>query len=465
MEKTDKTTRREFITKAGLVTAGVAAGASLSAASYSRISGANDRVNLGFIGIGNRGSQLLGLFMSQKDANVAALCDVYEPYLMRNREAVEPRWVRDIPQVPKMGEVFQGSVERYSDFRKLLENKGIDAVVIATPDHWHAVQMISAVNAGKDVYCEKPLTATIHEGRAMVNAQAATKRVVAVGLNRRGNAFYQKLAKDIPGGKIGKVTVGKAFRINNMYPSGIGRMKPEEPPKNFNWDMWLGPRASRPYQYNIAPYKFRWWVDYSSQMGNWGVHYMDVIRWMMGEKAPIAISATGGRYAVDDDRTIPDTMDVVYEFASGSLITFSIYEASGGGLFTSGEVELRGTKGTLNADENGYKITPVKAGQFVSWKQEGTSEEMNSKTQMLANGSSGDSTAALVRNFLDCVKSRQTPLCPIEEGHRSTSFAHLANIALATKQRLEWDPEKERFTNSEKANQMLHYEYRKPWKL
>jgi predicted dehydrogenase len=465
MENTDKTTRREFIAKAGLVTAGVAAGASLSAASYSRVAGANDRVNLGFIGIGNRGSQLLGLFMAQKDANIAALCDIYEPYLMRNREAVEPRWIRDIPQVPKMGEVFQGNVERYSDFRKLLENKGIDAVVIATPDHWHAVQMISAVNAGKDVYCEKPLTATIHEGRAMVNAQAATKRVVAVGLNRRGNAFYQKLAKDIPGGKIGKVTVGKAFRINNMYPSGIGRMKPEEPPKNFNWDMWLGPRASRPYQYNIAPYKFRWWVDYSSQMGNWGVHYMDVIRWMMGEKAPIAISATGGRYAVDDDRTIPDTMDVVYEFASGSLITFSIYEASGGGLFTSGEVELRGTKGTLNADENGYKITPVKAGQFVSWKQEGTAEEMNSKTQMLADGSSGDSTAALVRNFLDCVKSRQTPLCPLEEGHRSTSFAHLANIALATKQRLEWDPEKEQFTNSEKANQMLHYEYRKPWKL
>jgi predicted dehydrogenase len=466
MEKSEKSTRREFIQKAGLVTAGVAAGASLSAASYSRISGANERINMGFIGIGNRGSQLLGLFMAQKEANIAAFCDIYEPYLMRNREMVEPRWIKDMSgQVPKMGEVLPGKVERYSDFRKLLENKDIDAVVIATPDHWHAVQMISAVNAGKDVYCEKPLTATIHEGRAMVNAQAATGKVVAVGLNRRGNAFYQKLAKEIPGGKIGKVTVGKAFRINNMYPSGIGRMKPEDPPKNFNWDMWLGPRAFRPYQYNIAPYKFRWWVDYSSQMGNWGVHYMDVIRWMMGEKAPVAISATGGRFAVDDDRTIPDTMDVVFEFASGKLITFSIYEASGGGLFQSGEVELRGTKGTLNADENGYKITPVKAGQFVDWKQEGVAEEMNSKTQMLADGSSGDSTAALVKNFLECVKSRQTPLCPLEEGHRSTSFAHLANIALATRQRLEWDPEKERFTNSEKANQMLHYEYRKPWKL
>lgn len=467
MKKTDRTTRREFIARTTMASAGFAIGASaISASSYRRIGGANEKINMGFIGIGNRGSQLLGLFMKQPDVNVAALCDIYEPYLLRKRDMVDPRFLKDIPgQVPKMGEAFTGSVERYNDFRKLLDNKNIDAVVVATPDHWHAIQMISAVNAGKDVYCEKPLTATIREGRAMVNAQANTKRVVAVGLNRRGNAFYQKLSKEIPAGRIGKVTVGKAFRINNMYPSGIGRMKPENPPENFNWDMWLGPRAFRPYQYNIAPYKFRWWVDYSSQMGNWGVHYMDVIRWMMGEKAPVSIFATGGRYAVDDDRTIPDTMDVVYEFASGALITFSIYEASGGGLFQSGEVELRGTKGTLNADENGYKISTVKAGQFVNWKQEGTAEEKTSKTEMLADGSSGDSTANVIRNFLDCVKTRQTPFCPIEEGHRSTSFAHLANIALATGEKLKWDPEKEVFTNSEKANSMLHYEYRKPWKL
>jgi predicted dehydrogenase len=192
---------------------------------------------------------------------------------------------------------------------------------------------------------------------------------------------------------------------------------------------------------------------------------MDVMRWMMGERAPVAITAVGGRYAVDDDRTIPDTMDVTYEFASGKLITFSIYEARSGGMFQSGEVEIRGTKGTLNANENGYKITPVRAGQFVTWTQEGSAEEMNSKSQELPDGSSGDSTGALVRNFIDCVKSRQTPLCPIEEGHRSTSFAHLANIALATGQRLLWDADKERFTNSEKANQFLHYEYRKPWEL
>ncbi len=462
-----KSSRREFIAKTGLVTAGVALGApGLNAASYNRIIGANDRVNMGFIGIGNRGSQLLGLFMKNPDVRISAFCDVYEPYLMRDINKVDPRYLKDMGgQIPRMGESFPEKVERYNDFRKLLENKDIDAVAVATPDHWHALQMIAAVRAGKDVYVEKPLTITIKEGRAMVEAQAATKRVVAVGLNRRGNPVYQRLAKDIQAGKIGKVTVARAYRINNMYQAGIGRMKPKEPPKDFNWDMWLGPRAFRPYQYNIAPYMFRWWNDYSSQMGNWGVHFMDVIRWMIGETAPVAISAQGGNYAVDDDRTIPDTMQVTYEFASGAIAVFCIYEASSGGLFPYGEVELRGTKGTLNADEGGFKIMSARAGQFQTWKNPVSDEEYSSKDEMLGDGSSRDSTANLVRNFIDCIKTRQTPLCPIEEGHRSTSFAHLANIALATQERLQWNPDKEMFTNSEAANKLLHYEYRSPWKL
>ena len=467
MKGNDKTTRRDFIAKTSIVTAGVTMGAaSLSASSYKRISGANDRVNMGFIGIGNRGSQLLGIFMNQPDVQIAAFCDTYEPYLLRDRSIVDPRYIKDLGSlVPKMGETFPDKVEKYNDFRKLLENKDIDAVVIATPDHWHALQMIAAVKAGKDVYIEKPLTITIKEGRAMIDAQAATKCVVAVGLNRRGNLVYQKLARDIPDGRIGKVTIARAYRINNMFPGGIGKMKAEAPPKNFDWNMWLGPRASRPYQYNIAPYKFRWWNDYSSQMGNWGVHFMDVIRWMMGEKAPVAISAHGGKYAVDDDRTIPDTMQVTYEFASGSIASFCIYEASSGGLFPYGEVELRGTKGTLNADENGYRITAAKAGQFQSWTDQIAAEEYNAKDQALPEGNSRDSTTNMVRNFVDCIKSRSTPLCPLEEGHRSTSFAHLANIALATRRRLQWDPVKELFTNSESANKLLHYQYRTPWKL
>jgi predicted dehydrogenase len=421
---------------------------------------------MGFIGLGNRGSQLLQLFMSHPDVEIAAFCDLYEPYLLRDRNLVDPRYLKSLAtQVPKMGEKFPNQVKKYNDFRKLLEDKDVDAVCIATPDHWHALITISAIQAGKDVYVEKPLTQTIKEGRMMVDTQVKSKQIVAVGLNRRGNIVYQKLAKEVPEGKIGKVTVARAFRINDMYPSGIGKLKPEDPPKNFNWDMWLGPRAFRPYQYNISPYMFRWWKDYSSQMGNWGVHFMDVIRWMLGEKAPVAISAQGGKYAVDDDRDIPDTMEVTYEFASGSIATFSIYEASSGGMFQYGEVELRGTKGTLYADEDGYRITGTKKGQFQTWDKMIEDETLTSKNEKLADGSSGDSTGTLVRNFLDCIKSRKTPLCPLEEGHRSTSFAHLANIALQVRARLEWDPTKETFINNEAANQLLHYEYRKPWKL
>ena len=219
MNESNNTSRRRFIAQTGIVAAGVTFGASaVSAASYKRIIGANDKIRTGFIGIGNRGSQLLNLFMDQPDLEVAALCDVYEPYLLRDRSKVDPRYLKDRPvNIPKMGEKFALKPDLYSDYRKLLEDKSIDAVCIATPDHWHAIQTIDALNAGKDVYVEKPLTATIHEGRAMVNAQKAGGRVVSVGLNRRGNKVYRMLSKDIPAGKIGQVTVARASRISNMF--------------------------------------------------------------------------------------------------------------------------------------------------------------------------------------------------------------------------------------------------------
>jgi len=467
MKISKNTTRREFITKTGIVTVGVTLGTpTMTAAGYSRIIGANDKIRTGFIGVGNRGSQLLNLFMKQPEVEVAALCDVYEPYLMRDRSKVDQRYLNDRPgQVPGMGEKFSVKPALYNDYRKLLENKEIDAVCIATPDHWHAIQTIDALRAGKDVYVEKPLTATIHEGRAMVNQQKATNRIVTVGLNRRGNRVYQKLAKEIPEGKIGKVSVARAARISNMFPDGIGRLKPEKAPEGFNWDMWLGPRAYRPYQYNIAPYMFRWWSDYSCQMGNWGVHYMDACRWLMGETAPVSINASGGKYILVHDADIPDTMEVIFEFASDKMIVFSIYEASGGNMFPYGELEIRGTKGNLYSNERGYRIIPSRPGQFQTWEKQVDEEEFINPDKTLSDGSSSDSTTGLIRNFLDCVKTRQTPLCTMEDGHRSTSFAHLANISLALKQRLEWDPVNERFTNSEKANQLLSYEYRKPWKL
>jgi predicted dehydrogenase len=467
--KSNKTTRRAFIAKTGIATAGITFGVNqMSALSYSRIIGANEKIRIGFIGVGNRGSQLLGTFMEMTDCEVAALCDVYEPYVTRDRSKVDPRYIKDRPgQIPRMGEAFTGKVDRYSEYRKLLEDKTIDGVCIATPDHWHALQTIHSIQAGKDVYIEKPVSKTVVEGRAMINAAKSSKQVVTVGLNRRAASTFQRLAKEIPAGKIGKVTFASACYVGNMFPSGIGKMKGENPPKDFNWDVWLGPRASRPYQYNIAPYMFRWWEDFSNQIGNNGVHYLDLMRWMMNEVAPVAIYACGGKYAVDDDRTIPDTMQATFEFASGALISINILEASSGSFTPYGFIELRGTKGTLQTAENDYKIIPTRPGQFQSWDKLTEPETVNleTKDKLLTDGRYKDSTANNIRNFLDCIKSRQTPFCPLEEGHRSASLAHLATIALTTKERLQWDGSKEKFLNSEKANQMLGYEYRKPYKL
>jgi predicted dehydrogenase len=465
----NKSTRRAFITTTGLVSAGLSLGVNpMNALNYSRISGANEKIRVGFIGVGNRGSQLLHIFMDQPDCEIAALCDIYEPYIIRDRSKVDPRYLKDRPgQIPEMGEKFGDKVIRYSDYRKLLENKNIDAVVIATPDHWHAIMTIDAIKAGKDVYVEKPLSKTIHEGRAMVNAGKNSKQIVTVGLNRRGAPTFQKLAKEIPAGKIGKVTFTSACHVGNMFPAGIGKMKPETPPKDFNWDAWLGPRAFRPYQYNIAPYMFRWWNDYCNQISNQGVHYLDLIRWMLNEEAPSVISTLGGKYAVDDDRTIPDTMQVTYEFPSGSVATVKVLEASSGSFIPYGFIEMRGTKGTLYTNENDYKIVPTAPGQFQSWDKlmEPEVYSIDKKDTLLADNSYLNSTANLIRNFLDCIKSRKAPMSTLEIGQRSTSMAHMATISLMTKHRLEWDPVKEVFKNSEEANKLLHYEYRKPYSL
>jgi predicted dehydrogenase len=463
-----KKSRRAFITKTSIITSGITLSPEVFSVTPLKhsLGNKNDKIRVGFIGAGNRGTQLMHSFMRNDDVEVTALCDAYEPYINRDFGQVDKRW-KAIGRIPKMGEKFGNNVKKYKDFRKLLEDKNVDAVCISTPDHWHALQTIAAIEAGKDVYVEKPLTINISEGRAMVNAQKKSERVVAVGLNRRGSSIFQKLSKEIQGGKLGKVTVARAMRVSNMAPDGIGKLKPEDPPEGFDWNMWLGPRAKRPYQYNIAPYKFRWWDDYSSQMGNWGVHYMDVIRWMIGEKAPSVISAMGGKYVLTHDGTIPDTMEVLFEFKSGLMIKFSIHEACGGGLIPNGEIELKGTKGTIGINQSQYQIIPSRPGQFQTWKQLIEPEKYNIKSDKQYGdlNISEDSTANLIRNFLDCVKSREEPWCPLEEGHRSTSFAHLANMSLKMQARLEWDAENERVTNLEKANELMSYTYRDPWKL
>jgi predicted dehydrogenase len=447
-------TRRSFSRTS--VSAATAAAAAISLAP-GRVLGANEQLRLGFIGVGNRGCQLLKGFVAQPDAKIVALCDVYEPYLNAAYDQLDPRFAGLGARIPKMPKL-EGEVSRVKDFRAILDRKDIDAVVIATPDHWHAIQMIAACKAGKDVYVEKPLSATVAEGRTMVNTARQYERIVQVGTHRRSSRMYAQLAEVVHSGAIGKVTVARASFTSNMTPGGIGHSPETEPPAGLDWDMWLGPRPARPFQSTIMPYKFRWFHLYSSQMANWGVHYFDVIRWLTGEVAPMSVSAHGGRYAVDDDRTIPDTSEAIFEHASKMLTLFSVHEANGQPVVGRGaEIELRGTLGTLYAAGNRYEIVPERGGAFQDPKPRRKGE--------VVKATDGDLDQQAARDFLDCVKSRKRPNADIEEGHRSTTFAHLANIALATRQRLDWDAQAERFTNCDAANELLHYEYRKPWSL
>lgn len=423
--------RRSFVKTAAI---GVAAGLASTGAS-----GASERIRLGIIGVGNRGGQLIECIRKHADAEIVAVCDVYDPF------------------VNKWKEQLGGDVKPYGDFRALLDRKDIDAVVVASPDHWHALHTVMACDAGKDVYVEKPLSITIHEGRKMVEAARRTKRVVQVGVHRRSGRMYAELTQRLRDGLIGKITVARCYRITNMWPNGIGKAADSEPPAGLNWDMWLGPRPQRAFRETIAPYKFRWWNAYSSQVANWGVHFLDLIRWMLNETGPTAVAALGGRFAVDDDRDIPDTMEVTYELPSGALAVFGQYEASGADAMKRGYVELRGTKGTLYVDDAGYEILPERGGQF---------QDNTPRMEPIAvKSEDGDLTVQHIRNFLDCIKSRACPAADVEEGHRSTTFSHLANIALATRSVLEWDSQQERISNNAKANDLLHYPYREPWKL
>jgi len=465
-----KTTRRQFVKSSAVTASGVTLGLHAIGVPGGRsVLGANDRVRMGFIGVGNRGWKLLRSFMSHDDVDIVALSDVYEPYLQRDRSKVDPRLLKELgDKIPPMGEneLFRGPVDRYRDFRELLDRKDIDAVCISTPDHWHAVQTIQACQAGKDVYVEKPLSMTIHEGRRMVEVAKETGRVVQVGINRRGSPIYQEALELVRGGRIGRVSVARAYRISNMYPDGIGNARPEDPPEGLDWDMWVGPRALQPYQYNIAPYKFRWWKAYSSQNGNWGVHYIDAMRWLMGEEAPVKVTAHSTKAILTDDRTIPDTSEITYELASGALMIFGMYEAGGGRGIDGGDVELRGTKGNLVVSDRGYRITPTGGGQF---QDRGLLTEPLEKTRERPpddmRNTPTEAAARLIDDFLDCVRSRTKPLCDLETGHRSNSFSLLANIAEDAGTHIEWDPEKERVVNNAAANDLLHYEYRKPWTL
>jgi predicted dehydrogenase len=447
---TSQPTRRTFTKTAAVAT--------LAAASYARAAGANERIRVGFVGVGNRGDQLLDSFLPHKDCEIVALSDAYEPYLAAANK--------------KVG----GAAKIHKDYRDLLARKDIDAVVIATPDHWHAMMFVDACRAGKDVYCEKPLSLTIGEGRVMSRVAEETKRVSQVGLHRRSTPFVREAVELIHGGAIGKISLCQAFFHRNETPMGIGKLTQSEVPAGLDWDRWLGPAPKVPYSPTRALYKFRWFNDYSGgQIANMGAHYLDVFQWALQQKAPKAVTCLGGKYAVDDDREIPDTMQAIWEY-DGCLVTFSQINGNGAAGNAKGVSMLfRGSKGTMYLADgsSGYEIIPENnrleelpaLSPIARAENRRQGRAVKPAGKRAAAKGKAESAVLHARNFLDCIKSRKPTHCPVETGHRSTTVSLLGKMALARRRLLTWDAQAERVTNDEDANKLLTYEYRKPWKL
>src|SRR4051794_16879321 len=287
------------------------AAATLSAASYRRVLGANDRVGLGFIGYGLIGKRHVLDFQKEGDANLVAMAEVHRGRLEEGAS------------------VIGGNVRKYGDFRALLDDRDVDAVVISTPDHWHALMTMMACAAGKDVYVEKPLSLFVREGRWMVDVARKSKRVVQVGTQQRSGPHYAKAAELIRRGDIGQVIAVRMWSYRNIMP-GFGSPPDGDPPPGLDYDLWLGPAPKRAYNPNRALYHFRWHWDYSGgQMTNLGQHSLDIVHWFLGASAPTAVSGAGGRFALRDNGETPDTQDALFEY-DGWTASWSCREASRG---------------------------------------------------------------------------------------------------------------------------------------
>ena len=434
------------------------AAAGITAASYKRLRGANDRVQVGFIGYGLIGSQHVHDFKNQKDVDMAAMCDVYQPRLEQG--------------VAACGQ----TAKPYSDFRKMLDNKDLQAIVVSTPDHWHALMTIMACAAGKDVYVEKPLTLFVKEGRWMVNAARRYNRVVQVGTQQRSGKHYQKAKELLASGYIGQVVSTRGGSFRNVMP-GFGAPPDGAAPNDFDYDMWLGPAPKRPYNPKRSIYHFRWFWDYSGgQMTNLGAHELDIVHWAMNVKGPMAVSSSGGRLALgktgEDNGDTPDVQDAVFEYP-GFTSVYSFREVSGGRPRMGG-LEFFGTKGSMTISRAGFEVfpdmkidpanaIPVFAGHPVGAPQRSKTEPQPWIQPLKESGSSDDQFDLHVRNFIDCIKSRQRPIADVEQGHQATTACHLANISLRVGRKLRWNPETEEIAGDTEASSYLVRAYRKPW--
>jgi predicted dehydrogenase len=399
---------------------------------------ANEKFVIGVIGPGNLGKRwhMGAALLPNPRTEVGAVCDVD---LTRANDAA--RLAMD-----KQGK----RVNIYKDYRKLLEQKDLDAILISTPDHWHAIPAIDAMEAGYDVYCEKPLTLTVDEGKAMVETARRYNTVFQTGSQQRSDARFHQACELVRNNLIGELK-----RIDTvLHPVNSGSWQPvQTPPANLDWDLWLGPTPWKPYRPNEVHYEFRWFYDYSGGvMTDWGAHHNDIAQWANGtsRSGPVYVDGTKATFSETGPHTVALNFDVHYKYANG----VDLY------CHTDKQKYDDGTE-----FGNGVKFTGTKGWIFVSRHEIQASDPEILKYEFQPDDVRLYKSNHHHNNWLDCMVDRKKPICDVEIGHRSVSVCHIGNISMRLGRPLQWDPEKEQFVGDEEANRMLSRPMRAPWRL
>ena len=405
----------------------------------------SDQVRVGVIGVNGMGFSDLGSILKIPEVECGALCDVDDSVLNRRAAEVE----RNTGVKPSL----------YSDFRALLEDPDIDAVIIGTPDHWHCLMMVMACEAGKDVYVEKPLANSIGECDLMIAAAEQYGTVVQAGQWQRSGAHWSDAAAYVQSGEIGRIRLVKAWAYQGWMKAIP--VKPDGPvPEGVDYDMWLGPAPDRPFNPNRFHFNFRWFWDYAGGlMTDWGVHMIDMVHYAMGDAGPKGVAANGGKFAYPDDASeTPDTLQATFEFDDYSMLWEHATGIDLGPYGRNHGVAFIGNRGTVVADRQKWEIIP---------ETENIDRKLSYLTKPMPvqqRRDDGGLDAHMV-NFVECIKTREQPKCSTPVAARAAVTAHLGNIAFKTGRRLMWDDATQAFPGDEEANAMLVPEYRSPWTL
>jgi predicted dehydrogenase len=428
--------RRKFLQEAGLSVAAVTA--CHLGTSTVNAAGANERIQVGVIGPGGMGTSHLRLLVGRQDALVSHVCDVDAHRLAAAARTVKEKTGRDAQAV--------------TDLRRILDDQAVDAVWIATPDHWHAPATILACDAGKHVYVEKPCSHNIREGRLMVEAARRNRRVVQVGTQSRSTKHVIEAVKALRDGIIGEVLVAKAW--NSQRRGSIGRQQPSEPPSHLDFDLWLGPAPDHPYQSNLLHSIWRWWYSFGvGDIGNDGVHDIDIARWGLGvEGHPSRATAQGGKYFFDDDQQWPDTQYVTFEYPADDASPRTrqlVYEQR----IWSPYYQEGHENGNAFYGTKGVMILGKKSGWKVVLERNKPGPAMEGAFAVPEHH----------QNFLDCVRNGQLPNADIEIGHLSASLCHLGNMATRVGRTVRFEPLTEEVLGDNEAASFVRRSYRDHW--